>query len=59
METLIFPLIASYGAHQQQEQVVAEPEEFRPFRLQKISAGISLIILSLRWFGQTLTLGYG
>ena len=36
METLIFALIASYGAHQQQEQVVAQPEEFQPFALQAL-----------------------
>jgi len=36
METLIFALIASYNAHQQQEWVVAEPQEFQPFDLQAL-----------------------
>ena len=36
METLIFGLIASYNAQRQQEWVVAEPEEFRPFDLQAL-----------------------
>jgi hypothetical protein len=31
METFDIRVIASSVAHQQQEQVVAEPEEFRPF----------------------------
>ena len=35
MEILIFALIASYNAHRQQERVVAEPEEFQPFDLQR------------------------
>jgi hypothetical protein len=37
MEILIFALIASYNAHRQQEQwVVAEPEEFQPFDLKAL-----------------------
>jgi len=36
METLVFAIIVSYGAHQQQEPVVAEPEEFQPFYLQAL-----------------------
>ena len=36
METLIFALIASYRAYQQQEQVVAEPEEFQAFFLDSL-----------------------
>jgi len=36
METLVFALIVSYGAHQQQVQVAAEPEEFHPFDLQAL-----------------------
>jgi hypothetical protein len=34
--TLVFALIASYNAHRQQERVVAEPEEFRPFDLEAL-----------------------
>jgi hypothetical protein len=36
MEILIFALVASYNAYQQQEWVVAEPEEFQPFNLQAL-----------------------
>jgi hypothetical protein len=39
MEILIFALIASYNAHQQQKQVVAEPEEFQPLHLQALVEG--------------------
>jgi hypothetical protein len=36
MEMVIFALIASYNAHRQQERVVAEPEEFKPFDFQAL-----------------------
>jgi len=36
MEILVFALIAAYNGHRQQEQVVAEPEEFQPFDLQAL-----------------------
>jgi len=36
METLIFALIASYNPRRQQEPVVTEPKEFRPFDLEAL-----------------------
>ena len=36
MEMLIFALIAAYNTHRQQERVVAQPDEFRPFNLKAL-----------------------